>query len=198
MDPDRWEFAHGSFLRGQIHLLRNIVRRGTAVGGGGKRKESSAAAAAEFTDHDMTMVATEVVRLKKEQSTIDGRVAAMWQRVQETERRPKQMLAFLLTVVGDPDRLQRLVAGGGGGGGADEAANGFGGDQEPVEGGEKRPRLVLDGGFGDVSAFGPDAGDFAGFYAGGDAFAGVAVEAAAGSGGAGVGSSFGFGLGSGY
>ena len=33
----------------------------------------------------------------------------MWRRVQETERRPKQMLAFLLKVVGDLDRLHRLV-----------------------------------------------------------------------------------------
>ncbi|CAM0910364.1 unnamed protein product [Alopecurus aequalis] len=135
------------------------------------------------------MVATEVVRLKKEQSTIDDRVASMWRRVQETERRPKQMLAFLLTVVGDRDMLHRLVAGSG------DAADG----QEPVEGGEKRPRMLLDGDFGDVSAFGPDAVDFAGFYGGSDAFANVvAVEAAAGSGGAAAGSAFGFGLDSGY
>ncbi|KAM0902681.1 hypothetical protein ACQ4PT_019136 [Festuca glaucescens] len=193
VDPDRWEFAHGSFLRGQTHLLRNIVRRGTAVGGG-KRKE---VAAADLTDDDMTMVATEVVRLKKEQSTIDDRVGAMWRRVQETERRPKQMLAFLLTVVGDRDMLQRLVAGGDGDAGA--AADGLACDgQEQAVGGEKRPRLLNDGEFGDVTAFGPDAVDFAGFYGSGDAFANVAVEAAAGSGVAGAAASFGFGLGHGY
>uniref|UniRef100_A0ACD6AES2 Uncharacterized protein n=1 Tax=Avena sativa TaxID=4498 RepID=A0ACD6AES2_AVESA len=192
VDPDRWEFAHGSFLRGQTHLLRHIVRRGTAVGGGVKRKE---AAAADLTDDDMTMVATEVVRLKKEQNTIDDRVGAMWRRVQETERRPKQMLAFLLTVVGDRDMLQRLVAGSDGAAGTGDE---FPGDQGPMEGGEKRPRLLLDGDFGDVSAFGPDAADFAGFYADGDAFASVSVEAAAGSGCAGAGALFGFGLDSGY
>jgi heat shock transcription factor len=109
------------------------------------------------------------------------------------------MPAFLLTVVGDRDMLQRLVASddGDAGAGPDDGLDGDGLEQEAV-GGEKRPRLLIDGDFGDVTAFGPDAGDFAGFYAGGDAFANVAVEAAAGSGVAGAGSSFGFGVGRGY
>ncbi|RLN12548.1 heat stress transcription factor C-2b-like [Panicum miliaceum] len=153
VDPDRWEFAHASFLRGQTHLLRNIVRRGSSAAGGGsgggKRKD---AGSAEPSAEDMAMVATEVVRLKQEQRTIDDRVASMWRRVQETERRPKQMLAFLLKVVGDRDRLHRL-------------------------GGEKRARLLLDG----DGSFGPDAVDFAGFYSGGGALGDVAVDAAAGS-----------------
>lgn len=42
------------------------------------------------------MVAMEVVRLKEQQRAIDDKVTLMWQRVKETERRPKQMLAFLV------------------------------------------------------------------------------------------------------
>jgi len=119
VDPNRWEFAHASFLRGQTHLLRNIVRRGSSSaaacaggGGGGKRKDAAASgspAEASASGDDMAMVATEVVRLKQEQRAIDDRVASMWRRVQETERRPKQMLAFLLKVVGDGDKLHRPV-----------------------------------------------------------------------------------------
>jgi heat shock transcription factor len=100
-----------SFLRGQTHLLRQIVRRS---GSSGKRKDELGAGAAGTAEDDedgssATMVAMEVVRLRQEQKAIEDRVAVMWRRVQETERRPKQMLAFLLKVVGDPDVLRRLV-----------------------------------------------------------------------------------------
>ncbi|KAJ1259524.1 hypothetical protein BS78_10G162800 [Paspalum vaginatum] len=184
VDPDRWEFAHASFLRGQTHLLGNIVRRGSSAAGGGKRKDAASANAGSATEpsgDDMAMVATEVVRLKQEQRAIDDRVASMWRRVQETERRPKQMLAFLLKVVGDRDRLHRLVG---------DGAAAPGGETAAAEGGEKRARLLLDG--DGVGAFGPDAVDFAGFYAGGGAFGDVAVDAAAG------GCSFAFGVDTGY
>ncbi|PUZ60323.1 hypothetical protein GQ55_4G114800 [Panicum hallii var. hallii] len=186
VDPDRWEFAHASFLRGQTHLLRNIVRRGSSAaggggGGGGKRKD---AASVEPSAEDMAMVATEVVRLKQEQRAIDDRVASMWRRVQETERRPKQMLAFLLKVVGDRDRLHRLV-------GDAASPDAAGGDAAAAaEGGEKRARLLLEG----DGSFGPDAVDFAGFYSSG-ALGDVAVDAAAGSAGGG---SFAFGVDTGY
>ncbi|XP_044980136.1 heat stress transcription factor C-2a-like [Hordeum vulgare subsp. vulgare] len=129
VDPDRWEFAHASFLRGQTHLLRHIVRRQSS----GKRGKGDL----EEDDEDRSssssseMLAMEVARLRNEQRATEERVADMWRRVQETERRPKQMLAFLLRVVGDPDVLRRLASSSGSG---------------PGEGAEvKRPRLLLDG-----------------------------------------------------
>ncbi|XP_021306219.1 heat stress transcription factor C-2b isoform X3 [Sorghum bicolor] len=203
VDPDRWEFAHASFLRGQTHLLRNIVRRGSSGsagggggGGGGKRKDAPASVnPVEPSAEDIAMVATEVVRLKQEQRTIDDRVAAMWRRVQETERRPKQMLAFLLKVVGDRDRLHRLVGDGGTAAAPGPDNNGFasGGAAAAEEGGEKRARLLLDG--DNMVALGPEAVDFAGFYSGGGVFGfgDVAVDAAAGSGGGGCSFAFGGG-----
>ncbi|KAF0904492.1 hypothetical protein E2562_035004 [Oryza meyeriana var. granulata] len=124
----------------------------------------------------------------------------MWRRVQETERRPKQMLAFLLKVVGDRDRLHRLVGGGGNGASAAAAVDGRFADGAPTEGGEKRARRLLDGdlqGSNNTTsgAFGPDAVDFAGFYTGADMFPDVAVDAAPAGGG---GCSFAFGVDSGY
>jgi heat shock transcription factor len=189
-----------SFLRGQTHLLRQIVRRSSS----GKRKDDGSASCGASTDQDdedssSTMVAMEVIRLKQEQKAIEDRVAVMWRRVQETERRPKQMLAFLLKVVGDPDVLRRLVANSGSNG----SSSPRGGDGGRDEGGAevKRPRLLLDqqlgrrtpvdGGANGVAArhdglfydvgqevYVPEPSvDFTGFYTGGDGFSDVQVDA---------------------
>ncbi|VAI11570.1 unnamed protein product [Triticum turgidum subsp. durum] len=182
VDPDRWEFAHASFLRGQTHLLRRIVRRQN----GGKRGGKDGRNGKEEDDEESssTMLAMEVVRLRNEQRATEERVAEMWRRVQDAERRPKQMLAFLLKVVGDPDVLRRLVGNSGGGGGL-----------FPGEGAEaKRPRLLLDGeaqvgkkmridgdgmlcGINRQEAFVREPRvDFTGFYTGGDGFSEVPVD----------------------
>ncbi|KAI0487924.1 hypothetical protein KFK09_027747 [Dendrobium nobile] len=96
VDPDRWEFAHGSFLRGQTQLLCHIVR---------KRKGR----AEDFEiDEEDEAVAMEVLRLKQEQKAIEDRLERMWRRVRETERRPRQMLGFLLKVFEDPQMFGRL------------------------------------------------------------------------------------------
>ncbi|TVU33184.1 hypothetical protein EJB05_24970 [Eragrostis curvula] len=184
VDPDRWEFAHVAFLRGQTQLLRQIVRRSSGNGGGGSKRKDDAGAAALLdaagdVDADgAASVAMEVVRLKREQRAIEDRVAAMWRRVQETERRPKQMLAFLVKVAGDPQVLRRLLASSANGGGADGLGAASGGgfaSSGPADGGAevvKRPRLLLDadaaGGHADGmygAAAGDDAIDLAGFYA---------------------------------
>ncbi|XP_062218669.1 heat stress transcription factor C-2a-like [Phragmites australis] len=166
VDPDRWEFAHVSFLRGQTHLLHQIVRR---ISGAGKRKDDGGADAVNGDDD--SAVVMEVVQLKREQRAIEDRVAAMWRRVQETERRPEQMLAFLVKVAGDPQVLRRLVAGGG------EGDVGFAAG--PDGGGEvKRARLLLDGDAagrradGFYVGGGDDGVNFAGFYNGVGGFGG--------------------------
>ncbi|XP_066329936.1 heat stress transcription factor C-2a-like isoform X2 [Miscanthus floridulus] len=152
VDPDRWEFAHVSFLRGQAHLLSQIVRRSS---GGGKRNKDDGGNAV-----DEDAVAMEVVRLRREQRAIEEQVAAMWRRVQETERRPKQMLAFLVKVAGDPQVLRRLVSGGGGAAGSDAA--GFAATESDDGANIKRARMLLDaGGSGGAS---DGAFDFGGFY----------------------------------
>ncbi|KAF7037419.1 hypothetical protein CFC21_047789 [Triticum aestivum] len=133
VDPDRWEFAHASFLRGQTHLLRHIVRRQSGGKRGGKDGKE-VGDEEEDEESSSAVLAMEVVRLREEQRATEQRVAEMWRRVQDAERRPKLMLAFLLKVVGDPDVLRRLAGSSASVSGLDEGA-------EEV----KRPRLLLDG-----------------------------------------------------
>lgn len=82
-----------SFLRGQTCLLARIIHRSHD----GKRKDDG------YTGNDVTegVVAMEVLRLRQEQRAIEEQVTAMWRRVQETERRPKKMLMFLIKVAGE-------------------------------------------------------------------------------------------------
>ncbi|KAJ1278666.1 hypothetical protein BS78_04G096300 [Paspalum vaginatum] len=159
VDPDRWEFAHASFLRGQTHLLHRVVRRRSA----GKRKADGTGGpgANAAADGDAAArLAMEVVRLKREQKATEERAAAVWRRVQETERRPRQMLAFLVKAAGDPQALRRVLLAAAGGGKLPQA--------EQVDGG----------------GCGEDGFDFTGLLEGGsgDAAQAEEVDAVAGVG----------------
>ncbi|CAO2191112.1 unnamed protein product [Urochloa humidicola] len=121
--PDRWEFAHESFLRGQTHLLPRIVRRkkrgeGTAAcsGGGVEAHPHYAAAAITGGDHDHNnqdheeereALVEEVQRLRREQASIGEELAQMSRRLQATERRPDQLMSFLARLAEDPDGVTR-------------------------------------------------------------------------------------------
>jgi heat shock transcription factor, other eukaryote len=121
--PDRWEFAHESFLRGQTHLLPRIVRRkkrgeGACTSSGGDAQAQYAAAAAGCCismggeDHRTegeaeAAVLEEVQRLRQEQTAIGEELAQMSRRLQATERRPDQLMSFLARLAEDPDGVTR-------------------------------------------------------------------------------------------
>ncbi|XP_047058762.1 heat stress transcription factor C-1a-like [Lolium rigidum] len=106
--PDRWEFAHESFLRGQTRLLPRIVRRK-------KRGEGGAASCSSTVDkQDMAeeidedeegseALLEEVQQLRQEQTAIGEQLARMSRRLQATERRPDRLMAFLARLAEDPD-----------------------------------------------------------------------------------------------
>lgn len=123
MDPDKWEFAHQCFLRGQTHLLPHITRRirksrcsvyansssSSSNGGGGITGEKTKRESAEGEAEQETLLLQEVYRLRLEQRVLDEELRVMSKRLKDTERKPRQMMSFLIKVAEDPQLLSRLV-----------------------------------------------------------------------------------------
>ncbi|XP_031107577.1 heat stress transcription factor C-1 [Ipomoea triloba] len=104
VDPDKWEFANEWFLRGQTHLLKNIVRKKH----GGIGRISVQHRHEEGEDDDEEIVA-EIERLKEEQKALEIELQSMNKRLEATERRPQQMMTFLGKFVDDPEILTRMM-----------------------------------------------------------------------------------------
>ncbi|WVZ15316.1 hypothetical protein V8G54_012882 [Vigna mungo] len=105
VDPDRWEFANEWFLRGQKHLLRNIVRRKH----GGGRSSNLHLHTLKLEELDDEAMVMEIAKLKEEQKALDEELQGMNKRLETTEKRPQQMMAFLSKVVEDPQVLSRIL-----------------------------------------------------------------------------------------
>ncbi|KAJ4951252.1 hypothetical protein NE237_028084 [Protea cynaroides] len=107
VDPDLWEFASESFLRGQKQLLNNIIRK--------KTNRSSCSCTAQTKQEDGMMeeeegaILSEISRLKQEQKALNDELQEMNERLQATERRPKQVMSFLLKVVEDPNLIPGIM-----------------------------------------------------------------------------------------
>ncbi|KAM0909443.1 hypothetical protein ACQ4PT_014820 [Festuca glaucescens] len=107
--PDRWEFAHESFLRGQTRLLPRIVRRKNRVEGGGAScsstvdKQDMAQEIDGDEEEGSEALLEEVQQLRQEQTAIGEQLARMSRRLQAMERRPDRLMAFLARLAEDPD-----------------------------------------------------------------------------------------------
>ncbi|XP_038970239.1 heat stress transcription factor A-2b-like isoform X2 [Phoenix dactylifera] len=118
VDPDKWEFANEGFLRGQKHLLKTIKRRKPPshppsqqqtlgqyleVGRFGLEGEINR------LKRDKQLLMAEVVKLRQVQQNTKAHLKAMEERIQGTEQKQQQMMAFLARVIQNPNYLQQLV-----------------------------------------------------------------------------------------
>ncbi|CAN6456711.1 unnamed protein product [Victoria cruziana] len=122
VDSDRWEFANENFLRGQRHLLKNIVRRRSFQNGGevsgrgntsmaGSTVEMVLASEVERLRHERHSLVDDLAELKQSQMAIEEEVEEMNKRLQVTEKRPQQMMSFLAKVVTNPGILSCMNKG---------------------------------------------------------------------------------------
>lgn len=118
VDPDRWEFAHEGFLRGQKHLLKNINRRKSTHANGNNQQLSkpqnppvgSCVEVGKFgldeeverLKRDKNVLMQELVKLRQQQQSTDNQLVNVGQRVQVMEQRQQQMMSFLAKAMNSP------------------------------------------------------------------------------------------------
>ncbi|KAH9303482.1 hypothetical protein KI387_043844 [Taxus chinensis] len=88
VDPDKWEFAHESFLRGQKQLLKSIRRRRSSHQGNAGTSSHGLGVEYDFDgEFDEGAIVVEIAQLKKEQENIDREMEDMKRRLELTERK---------------------------------------------------------------------------------------------------------------
>ncbi|GMJ15752.1 heat shock transcription factor A2 [Hibiscus trionum] len=117
IDPDRWEFANEGFLGGQKHLLKTIKRRRNLAPisqhqGGGACVELGQFGLDEELERlkrDRSVLLSEIVRLRQQQQHSRDQVVAMEERLQKTERKQQQIMAFLAKALRNSTFIQQFA-----------------------------------------------------------------------------------------
>ncbi|KAL3161058.1 hypothetical protein ABBQ38_009441 [Trebouxia sp. C0009 RCD-2024] len=120
-DPDRWEFSNDSFVKGQKDQLKDITRRKATAGAHSELTISQNQPAIEIgryggleeqVEHlkrDKNLLMLELVRLRQQQQNTDQETKRLLARLESTEQRQQQMMAFLAKAVQNPAFLQELL-----------------------------------------------------------------------------------------
>ncbi|KAI7754188.1 hypothetical protein M8C21_012606, partial [Ambrosia artemisiifolia] len=117
IDPDKWEFANRSFLRGQRHLLKNIQRRKS------NQSSSSSSVLANQEVNNM-LIEAEIERLHKEKTEMMQQIIELKtgniethqhmesvnQKLEAAEEKQKQMVSFLAQVFENPTFVSSIRA----------------------------------------------------------------------------------------
>ncbi|PIN24778.1 Heat shock transcription factor [Handroanthus impetiginosus] len=118
IDPEKWEFANDSFLRGQKHLLRNIKRKKAPnqlipplqvndpyveLGSYGQESEVGC------LRRDKQVLTMELIQLRQQQQGTRTYLQHMEVKLRKTEKRQQQMMRFLAKLMQNPDFIRKLV-----------------------------------------------------------------------------------------
>lgn len=118
IDPERWEFANEGFLRGQKHFLKNIRRRKGSSQPFPSQQALGACVEVEWFGfngeldrlrRDRQVLMTELLKLRQQHQKTRAYLQAMEQRLQGTEQKQQQMMAFLAKAMQNPAFIQQLV-----------------------------------------------------------------------------------------
>ncbi|XP_022723132.1 heat stress transcription factor A-6b-like [Durio zibethinus] len=117
VDPDRWEFANESFLRGQRHLLKNIRRRKTHQPQASQYALDPCVEVGRFgldgevdrLRRDKQVLMVELLKLRQQQQNTNTYLQAMEERLRKTEMKQQQIMSFLAKAMQNPSLLQKLV-----------------------------------------------------------------------------------------
>ncbi|KAL3648811.1 hypothetical protein CASFOL_005214 [Castilleja foliolosa] len=111
IDSEKWEFANESFLRGQKHLLKNIMRRKqpiiikpcVEIGTFGQEFEI------DRLRRDKRVLTMELTKLRQQQQETRASLQQMELKLQATEKKQHQMMMFLSKAMQSPDFALQLV-----------------------------------------------------------------------------------------
>ncbi|MQL92237.1 hypothetical protein Taro_024861 [Colocasia esculenta] len=153
VDPDRWEFANEAFLGGQKQLLKTIRRRRNPPQSAQQPRAAQACVElGQFgletemacLQRDRSMLMAEIVRLRQHHESSRAQLLSLEERLQGTERKQRQMMAFLARALSNPSFFQQL-------------AHRSGEQLKQLEGAGRKRRLPSNSGVEDLQGVGQEA-----------------------------------------
>ncbi|XP_020586087.1 heat stress transcription factor A-2b [Phalaenopsis equestris] len=118
VDPDKWEFAHEGFLRGQKHLLMTIKRRRHPAHPSNQPQPSEACLEVgkygldgeiDQLKRDKTLLMSEVIKLRQDQQNSKARLQTMAEKLKGIEQKQQHMMSFLARAMQNPSFVDQLA-----------------------------------------------------------------------------------------